>query len=250
MSSHQPCADCGSSDALKEYAENTYCFSCNTSTQKKKPIKQGKSYFPTMYEGDEIKDVVTLPQTIESTMSMPAIKWCLTNGLTDALRKKYKIGYVHSEVVRLPNTKYQVDMSGRVILPYYEDEQLKFYQGRSVTGTNPKYLTVGDKGVFWSKSNPGNTVVIVEDIASAIRVGELCQAVSLCGTKINDKYLLTIVKNYETIILWLDNDRAGKQGMYKLTKQLQLFNKRVVQINSMKEAKQCWDSEIKTLLAL
>jgi len=28
---HQPCTDCGSSDALSVYAENTFCFSCRKS---------------------------------------------------------------------------------------------------------------------------------------------------------------------------------------------------------------------------
>src|ERR1017187_3235301 len=152
--SHQPCSDCGSSDALKEYAENTYCFSCNTSTQKKKPTKQGKSYFPVMYEEDPSAGYyaqLRLPRTMTTRLPTTVLAWFLFAGLDKPLREKYGIGYVYEEEVDLIGTKYKVDMSDRIIFPSYDaNGVLEFYQGRTGSAAKPKYLTNGSKGLFWS----------------------------------------------------------------------------------------------------
>jgi DNA primase len=251
IKAHLSCDDCGGWYSKAEYPENYYCFKCNKST-KKKPIKQGKSYFPE--ELAEIPGmIITWSRYQPGSTHFPqeAMEWLLKAGLDKPLREKYDITWVANATVQVPGTNYTVLFRNRIILPFYtRDNELQFYQARATDAGTPKYYTIGKKGLFWSKSNLGNTLVIVEDIASAIRIGEHCQAVALCGTKINNENLLTLVKNYVTIILWLDDDRAGKQGMYKLTKQLQLYNKRIVQINSKKEPKECWNSEIKTLLQL
>ncbi len=250
IKAHLSCDDCGGWYSKAEYPENYYCFKCNKST-KKKPIKQGKSYFKSEPVAPMLMGGVGLPITVSKNFTPQAKNWLLKAGLDGPLRNKYRIMHVENEEVAVPGTNYTITLKKRIILPYYDNRGiLVFYQARATDGSNPKYYTIGKKELFWSDSPDGNTLVVVEDIASAIRVGEFCQAVALCGTKINNENLLTLVRNYETIYLWLDDDRAGKQGMYKLTKQLQLYNKRVVQINSQKEPKELWNAEIKTLLQL
>ena len=72
-----------------------------------------------------------------------------------------------------------------------------------------------DSVVFQSKqraaiSNP-STVIVVEDMASTIRVGEGCTTVSLLGTKASTTQI-NYSSKFDKVITWFDNDKAGKRG--------------------------------------
>jgi len=149
---------------------------------------------------------LTLPTDFTTDIPLEGRLWLYSNGITSTLKQQYSIGYS-------PRLK-------RVILPIFDSEgTLTWYQCRALlTGQKPKYLQPsGDKSsvVFQSQlreteHNP-STVVVVEDIVSAIRVGEVTNTISLLGTKATTAQVVCLSK-YDRVVTWLDSDKAGKRG--------------------------------------
>jgi hypothetical protein len=81
----------------------------------------------------------------------------------------------------------------------------------------PKYYTVYDKTVSERRTDvlrmpkdiivrPHNTLVIVEDLLSAIRVNRQHNVLPICGTHLKTEHLFQYARKYKTICVWLDND--------------------------------------------
>lgn len=147
-----------------------------------------------------------LPTDFTTDIPLEGRLWLYSNGITDKLKREYSIGY--SERLK------------RVVMPIFDSEgTLTWYQCRALLkGQTPKYLQPkGDKHsvVFQSKlretEHNTSTIVVVEDIMSAIRVGELSTTVSLLGTKATTSQVNYLSK-YDKVITWLDSDKAGKRG--------------------------------------
>lgn len=102
------------------------------------------------------------------------------------------------------------DSQGRLILPCRSrGGELLGYQARGF-GKDPKYITKGfGRALYhWSEGESNETLVVVEDILSAIRLSAIgYSAVALLRTTINKELLLEVL-NYEPecAVIWLDND--------------------------------------------
>jgi hypothetical protein len=127
------------------------------------------------------------------------------------------------------------------------------------TNIGPKYLThyvnsssKGDPNWFCKASN---VLVITEDYLSSYRIHKdtPCSAVALLGTNLSDKTLMQIHEiNYQTILIWLDPDEAGKEAAAKIYKKLTHFlpTTTTIAIYGMdKEPKECTPAELKNILA-
>ena len=66
VKSHQPCPDCGSSDALAYYPENTYCFSCKAHRHLKSTGEIDHSIPVTYIEKGTFKSMATVQQQFNS----------------------------------------------------------------------------------------------------------------------------------------------------------------------------------------
>ena len=151
--------------------------------------------------------------------SREARMWLFKGGLTPTVWRKYRIGYSKS--------------LERVVLPVYGSrDNLIWYQCRAIlTGQKPKYIQPSRdrNNIYYTTGDTGNTrrTIVVEDIMSAIRVGEAIlergfSATSLLGTKVTmgqADYLST----FEEVTTWLDGDRAGKKGSYAIRKTIGLL---------------------------
>ena len=244
IASHQPCSDCGSSDALAEYDTNTYCFSCGRSRSK----SVEKSFFPEL--GDVNKsnnNSLLMPPNATARLSLPAQRWLLSYNLFEEEWKKYGIRYIHEAKIN------EFTIRDRLILPSFKrNGDLEFYQARALRrGDSPKYFTEGRKGLFWSigEYEHKDSVVLVEDMISAMRVGQQVQAVALLGTKINEEQLLQLAEKYGTIIVWMDGDRPGQDSAKKIVKKATLMFPRVFNIVTRRDPKCLYDGEIKEKLA-
>ena len=142
--------------------------------------------------------------------SREARMWLFKAGLTPTVWRQYSIGY---------SARLQ-----RVVLPIFNtDGSLKWFQCRAILkGQKPKYIQPsGNKSNILFTAGSGNftgRVVVVEDIMSAIRVGNATTdsnttAISLLGTKITAGQA-TYLSNFKECITWLDGDKAGKRGSY------------------------------------
>jgi hypothetical protein len=93
----------------------------------------------------------------------------------------------------------------------------------------------------------GGSIVIVEDMFSAIKVGRHLPTIALLGAELKGMSFLTRFDNY---LIWLDNDNATvKVKQAKIKQRLDLFGECVI-IKSPNDPKDYTDEEIKTWLNL
>jgi hypothetical protein len=117
----------------------------------------------------------------------------------------------------------------RVILPVYDDNdsRLIFWQGRALSDKqHPKYISVKavPKPLFVANrmGDRGDSVVIVEDMLSAIRVSACVDAIALLGTSADFNDLTKLIEPYKEVAVWLDPDVPGRTKTVDLCRQLNL----------------------------
>lgn len=241
VASHLPCEDCGSSDALSRYEDNTFCFSCSTS----RFVETRESMiFPDEYHF-EVQKEFALPADFTYELPEKAKAWFY----------KYRV----YEPMEYLGAGWSPQLN-RVILPVMdtvdsENIRLIAYQARDLTGkSDQKYLTfknpeyTGRPRFFWPEYSNDQTIV-VEDILSAFRVGRVAgPTVSLLGTSLDDGLKLYLALN-KRVIIWLDGDDPGLEAAQRLHAKLSLHTQ-VKIIYTAKDPKEYSDEEIKQILGV
>ena len=183
---------------------------------------QGQRRFIKSSKNVVTESVLTLPPdltTVPRDMNVHGSVWLSKYGINEAERKHYMLGWS--------------DYHNRIILPVWnlERTELIAFQRRRILphDTMPKYLTTRrayHKHPVWYGSNhrEGDTLVITEDILSAVKVNRVCMSLSLLGTHLPDAVLHWIVNHYSRVLLWLDDDGpAVRQHQRNIMKRLALF---------------------------
>lgn len=154
---------------------------------------------------------VTLPTDMTLDVPLQGRLWLYSCGISETVWRKYGVGWS--------------DRLRRVILPVYKNNEIVWWQGRSVDSSiKPKYVqpSADRETLMFTSHGDSSVCVVVEDIASAIRVGEIITAHSLLGTSVTTSQLMQLGQ-YEKVIVWLDSDSAGRNGSYKLRRGLSLI---------------------------
>ena len=225
---------------------SAYCFRCGSSgfhrtgfTPKSKSVG-GADAGATGTSGHTMEIPFDASGCIDDWPSYARV-WVRKNGITDDEVKRYGILYSTS--------------TDRVILPVYgEDGKLCFYQTRQVntTDTRPKYLTVRTTDSVNAIVNVlSDTVVLVEDYLSGIKVGRILPVLVLHGTVIRDIHIKWLIENkYSTFIIWLDDDNSQvKKNTLKNKKVLDKLGSCVVIHTGGRDPKDHSEEEIKDLTA-
>jgi len=139
------------------------------------------------------------PSDFTQEISKEGMIWLLKYGITPEEITRYGIGWSANR--------------GRVILPVYyldNDKELAMWQERAVsTEQHPKYKTyvMAKEGVSPNlEIINGTSVVLVEDMLSAIKVGREYSAICLHGSHVSQSIYKKIVK-YDNVFIWLDPDK-------------------------------------------
>lgn len=187
----------------------------------------------------ESKDVsFGLPRDIQASpedFPVAAKGWLYKHGLTDTQLRRHGVGYSPS--------------LGRIVLPVYRDGELVKYQTRKVFehDTKPKYLTYKKKERAWFSEPICSTdlLVIVEDILSGIRVAEQFPCLALLSSGISESEVLFIVKNFNNVLIWLDNDnRQVKLSQVEIKNKLDNLVRNVIIVHEKAEPKYYSDKDI------
>ena len=170
-----------------------------------------------------------LPADFSHDIAPAGLAWLGSGGWTSDLIERYGIGWSN-------NMK-------RVVIPVEPEG----YTARAVFKDQvPKYLEKAPAQAFWISSTIVNTLAITEDILSAGRVGEFIPTESVLGTSVGNWMPPTEVTK---VILWLDNDAAGRKGRAAFRKKLQWFPDITIQdIETSKDPKCYSRDEIKEIL--
>lgn len=180
---------------------------------------------------------VCLPKDYTVDIPPAGLAWLYQYEINDAEILRYDIGYSPA--------------SHRVIFPVYQDGKLVFWIGRLVgqkpTAENPKYFSpVPKKDIYFTIDRDGPVVAIVEDIISAIKVARVCAVVAVIAAYVPDQLVFSLLKNYQTVALWLDYDKTQK--MFKVVMRQQMLGHDIFMVPTFKDPKCFPDNEIKSLI--
>lgn len=212
---HEACPECRKNgkdqhgDNLGRYPDGSaYCFSCRyiePPTRLIKPHKEPKLADPL--------------SNLHTTLPGAYDEWLSKYGLTP----KEKALFSWS-----PDLK-------RMIYTFKVDNNVRFWEGRSLF-TQPKTISSGNKP--YHLLNYGHqTVCIVEDIVSAIKVSRYCTAFPLFGSSLSPVHELFLASEFTQILIWLDADKYDEA--VKMSRKLALYGNNVEVIRTDKDPKEC-----------
>ncbi len=189
------------------YDDGDHCFSCGKGTRRS---SEYFSYRPEISNSEFGNQVLKTP--VYSTEFSPSVlEWLYGYYVYEDLIRKYRIKYCEP----------QYDKPESILLPIMNSkDELIAYQRRFF----PKgfYSTPTVKQLlFIAGKTEGDTICIVEDYISAIRVGEAIDTLCLFGTSITDDQLSFIINHYNNVIVWMDGDEPGLNAAKKIINKTQ-----------------------------
>ena len=183
---HMSCPRCGSKDNLGEYEDHFWCFGCKYHMRK---TDTASLRLRLNRHNTEEQSVMKLSNIKE--LPRKAMEWLLSYGISQEEIDKYGIEWnVKEEMLVLLQTA-------------------KYWQARTFNSRRPKYLSEGNKPL--TIYGQGDTIVIVEDIISAMKIarlhGDYC-ACPVLGSSLSYDMENQIVEQYKKSAVWLDRDKA------------------------------------------
>lgn len=238
-----PCTlGCSSSNAMSEYSDHWYCYACGTPKDKK--IKTRSIQEKEVRGASKDQTYHELPDKARAFL--------YKFHFTDELIQKYSICYAYDFKVWSTRKQSYFNSGDRVILPSWKGQTEWFCEARTLDKDNDlKYVTLGGKQLIFKTFSDGlkqPLVVLVEDLLSGIRVGEVCNAVALRGTSFNDDKLCQILDSGKDFIVWLDSDKPGQDAAKTLIHKLNWWGGTVKAVISDRDPKCYSDEEIRRFL--
>lgn len=239
---HAKCPECTKlgkdrdGNNLGVYSDGSvYCFACGY-TRNASPIQKFREEIQRA-PATTVKPII-LPGDITTEIPEKPWEWLKQYSLTESDINKHNILWS-------PNEQ-------RICFPIFDDQQnLLAWQGRYLgTENKPKWFSQGDLKKIFHIIGVGQrkTLVLVEDLISAIRIGN-CGVHSCClfGSHISsDKWKLLRRLSFQTIIIWLDKDKQLES--VKFAQQGREFGLNVRSVITENDPKTYSDTEIKNIL--
>ncbi len=180
---------CHSRDAKTLYDDgHSYCFSCHTyskSEHKMGTVTQIRAARTNPYPHRVPVSIRNCPQNE---------LWLEKYFLTDEEIAKYF---------------FYAPISQRHVFAHGEGTEDEYYEARTVVEhIRPKTLSYGDKPTIFLGDQDERTLVVVEDIVSAIRVGRQYGSLPLFGSYLSVGQMGKIkTAGYKNCVIWLDCDK-------------------------------------------
>lgn len=192
------CAEIGNDrkgDNLAIYSDgHKWCYSCGYYEgidTIKSFLKQNKTHLP--------KSRVYLPEDCDFKYPLHALAWVKQYELTEIDLKNHHVMYSESKQ--------------SLFFPVFQDGDLLLYSTRYF-GTNkkhPKTIIMGKTSNTLNIIGNGNTLVLTEDVVSAIKVSKFTAAMPLYGCNIQKRTVAMLQHlSYNKILLWLDPDKRAE----------------------------------------
>jgi hypothetical protein len=216
------CAERGNDkkgDNLAEYADGWHCFSCGYRKPKNYNLKRLEAFSDAK---------VCNGITLENKLLPDHLKWLLGYDLTLNEIKDFK--YASKRVIN----GYETQCNLLVLI--HNDA---YWLARNFAITGNRYVSSGNKPCVKYGDNP-DTLVIVEDVISAIKLGRIATSFPMLGANIPlDWYKQA--RGYQNVILWGDNDKAVQnvKQSRKLSEYLGIPVRNVITENDPK----CYNTE-------
>lgn len=133
----------------------------------------------------------------------------------------YKAGLSNDDIMRLG--AYYHEPTGRVVLPVRRNNEVIYWQARSIDGRQPKYINPQiDKSHLCATYGTGPVIVLTEDILSAFRVSRVTEAWSLLGTAMAPGVFASLIAQGKPVVVMLDPDAGGRKATPSIVRKLGL----------------------------
>lgn len=136
-----------------------------------------------------------------------------------------------------------------------EDKTLTAVHLRAIRHDDkPKWLNIGTPSpdaMYWAyqRGYRRSATVVVEDVLSAIKINLAgYNAVAILGSHITDTQVQRILWHSSSVIVWFDNDTAGRKGALHAIQQFKMQNCCVYQVTSDADPKTYNRDQINDLL--
>lgn len=247
---HESCPQCGSADNVAVWSDGQkWCFGgCGyyipgSTTLSKEDLRQRLHNLRTK----ETKKNGTAYLPFDFTLLLPSgpLAWLRQYGITDAERFRFKLGWS--------------DFYESLILPSYDLYGNLLVCQRRYFGKEgfPKYHTSGyPESVIWTvrpnfAEKPtdtfNGTLVVVEDVVSAIKVGRYAEATPLWGSNWSLDKLNRVSDRWKSVLFWLDFNKTAEAMKFKV--EAEPFFETVGVLSTEKDPKANDDGKIKQILA-
>lgn len=219
---HEQCPACAKigrdskGDNLGVYDDDhKYCFSCGYYSPP--TLSKLNLIFNKTKEIEETTNQdLALPEDVTTTIDWQALTWLEQYSITRADILKHRILWSPKRLL--------------LIFPIFsENNTLLMWQGRSFDPLKKyKWFTKGKpEEIFHIIEPPSNypalieALVVVEDIVSAIKVGQIIPCMPLFGSHLSRKRLNRLAAMYNKLIIWLDYDKTPMA--YKYEREAKIF---------------------------
>lgn len=190
---HSPCPQCRkngrdkSGNNLAVYSDgHSWCFSCGYS--EKNGLVNLKNRLSQSKESDKPK--ISLPSDLTKELPYNVLQWL---GQYDVDQELFSWS---------PSLQ-------RMIYQVYVENELVFWQGRGFNANQSKYYSVGNPNkLLYFKGEKKDTIVVVEDIISALVVSKVECAMPLWGSHIGPDRVRMLSERFKHLRIWLDKDKA------------------------------------------
>ena len=216
LRTHQPCLDCGSSDALSEYADHTYCFSCSKRNTKRAPVKKLSPLATTFFDLED-----------RGISRRVAEKYCVKGGDYPRCFPLFKDGKHAANKIRYENKEFAyegdskgLELFGQHLFPAGSAKQITITEGYEDAMAvyqmqGEKYPVVSVHSSSWAPKDVAN----------------------------NFKYL----SSFETVVICFDKDdpiispngdehRPGQEAAAKVASMFPIGKVRVLTLERHKDA--------------
>lgn len=190
---YEPCPECrkigrdNKGDNLAVYSDGSmHCFSCR------------HHVFPNVVAKHFVKDdhvpKALLPSDFTREVPTHALKWLLQWGLPYSYWKTIGFSPKENRLIFLVGNPHQFSI-GR----YLGDDK-----------TKRKWYVWGDCHTHAETFGQGEVMVVVEDLISAHKLGQITRAMPIFGTMLHTPHKYFLQQQRQPVVLWLDADQRHK----------------------------------------
>ena len=209
---HLPCENCGSSDALSQYTDHSYCFACNTTNRG--------------------SNNMTASQPIRAVnLTTGRTKPLIDRNISEATCTKYGVTVIDSDNVISKHIYPYTDKEGNHVANKIRILPKSF----SAEGSMNNHLALFGQDKF---SKGGKAITIFEGELDAMSGYELTGSLYPCvsipngsNSAVNSiKHNLEYLESFDKIVLCFDNDEPGKKAEAEVVPLFSLGKVRVMKL--------------------
>jgi hypothetical protein len=197
---HGPCPKCNSRDNLATYADgHEWCFGCKYYKPPPNSLERRASFYAKSQV--VIPDIYPIARDAVPYIPHEPLTWIKKYGISD-------------EEIKRNNFLWSEEKQQLIFPIYGGNDEIICWQARNFDperSKRRKYFSQGKLDevlhILENETVYPETIVLTEDLISAIKVSRVCSAIPLFGAYASDSRLNRLRRRYSKLVVWLDYDK-------------------------------------------